>query len=83
MPIDEPPTPAAKRQRRYRLRQRKNVGVVPAEVGHALIEMMIAVGALSEKGALDPLEVGRAIVEMATQRLLQLNFEAEKRKKKP
>ena len=59
-----PPTPESERSRRYRERQRKGIQVVPVEVGHDLIERLIAAGHISAEDALDQGCLGEVIVRV-------------------
>jgi hypothetical protein len=62
---DAAPTPAARRQRRFRERRRRGAFVVPVEVNCDLIEALIKRGDLDEADAHDLGCVGEAIAAAA------------------
>lgn len=51
----------AERQRNWRQRQARNARVVPVEIDHATIEMMLDAGMVDEKGSVDSKTLGRII----------------------
>lgn len=61
----------AERQRRHRDRRRRDVLVVPVEVGLSTVEWLIESGRISELASRYPEDVGRAISAIIAERQLE------------
>ena len=58
---DRPPSPSARRQRRYRARRDKGVCVVPVELTESHLDALTRHGFLRPEDADDTAESGRAV----------------------
>ena len=61
---EESPTPAARRQRRYRARQRHRVRMLSVELRPECLERLVAEGWLNAEEAQDTAKVGDAVVDL-------------------